>query len=201
MPPQATYLDEVCPLSIWNSREGLSPPLFLCVMVGRYPIKAAPAPELTLCSHSRDTGSLISYQKDMAERSGIQVDSAVKRRQGPQLWTGGLSLSQQTQYACEKHTGEFSPRRVQERSMKMRIALAALIGATVGAVWVMVLSAGHTSDASLAAAWNAIMWASCPSIGAVRAAWWLVPLLNGIFYALIALLVVFVRKFLRPFAK
>ena len=85
--------------------------------------------------------------------------------------------------------------------MRKRIAIAALIGATVGAGWVMVLDAGRGPDSSLASAWNAIMWASCPSIGAIRTAWWLVPLLNGIFYALIALLVLFVRKFIRPFAK
>ncbi len=45
------------------------------------------------------------------------------------------------------------------------------------------------------------MWASCPAIGAIGAAWWLVPLLNGILYAVIALMVLFVRKFIRPFAK
>ena len=85
--------------------------------------------------------------------------------------------------------------------MKKRIAIAALIGATVGAGWVMVLDAGHSSNSSLASGWNAIMWASCPSIGAIRTAWWLVPLLNSILYAVIALLVLFVRKFIRPFAK
>jgi hypothetical protein len=85
--------------------------------------------------------------------------------------------------------------------MKKRIAMAALLGATVGAAWVLALGAGRSSDSSLTSAWSAIMWASCPSIGAIRAAWWLVPLLNGIFYALIALLVLFVRKFIRPFAK
>jgi hypothetical protein len=85
--------------------------------------------------------------------------------------------------------------------MKKRIAMAAVIGAAVGAGWVMALGAGHSSDSSLASAWNAIMWASCPAIGAIRAAWWLVPLLNGILYAVIALLILFVRKFLRPFAK
>ena len=95
----------------------------------------------------------------------------------------------------------FSLRRVHERFMRKRIAIAALIGATVGAGWVMVLDAGRSPDSSLASAWNAIMWASCPSIGALRTAWWLVPLLNSIFYALIALFVLFVRKFIRPFAK
>jgi hypothetical protein len=85
--------------------------------------------------------------------------------------------------------------------MKKRIAMAAVIGATVGAGWVMVLDAGRNSDSPLASGWNAIMWASCPAIGAIRAAWWLVPLLNGILYAVIALLVLFVRKFIRPFAK
>jgi phosphate/sulfate permease len=81
--------------------------------------------------------------------------------------------------------------------MKKRITTAVVIGATVGAGWVMALGAGHSS----ASVWNAIMWASCPAIGAIRAAWWLVPLLNGILYGLIALLVLFVRKFIRPFAK
>jgi phosphate/sulfate permease len=85
--------------------------------------------------------------------------------------------------------------------MKMRITMAAVIGATVGAGWVMALGAGHSTDSSLASAWNAIMWASCPAIGAIRAAWWLVPLLNGILYGVIALFVLFVRKFIRPFAK
>ena len=83
--------------------------------------------------------------------------------------------------------------------MKKRIAMAAVIGATVGAGWVMALGAGHSSDSSLA--WSAIMWASCPVIAAIRAAWWLVPLLNSILYAVIAVLVLFVRKFIRPFAK
>jgi len=85
--------------------------------------------------------------------------------------------------------------------MKLRIAMAAVIGATVGAGWVMVLGAGHSPNSSLTSVWNAIMWASCPAIGAIRAAWWLVPLLNSILYAMIALLVLFVRKFIRPFAK
>lgn len=81
--------------------------------------------------------------------------------------------------------------------MKKRIAMAAVIGATVGAGWVMVLG----PHSSLASSWSAIMWASCPAIGAIGAAWWLVPLLNGILYAVIALMVLFVRKFIRPFAK
>jgi hypothetical protein len=85
--------------------------------------------------------------------------------------------------------------------MKKRIAIAAFIGATLGAVWVMVLGLGHGPNSSLTSAWNAIMWMSCPALGAMRAAWWLVPLLNGILYAVIALLFLFVRKFLRPFAK
>jgi hypothetical protein len=85
--------------------------------------------------------------------------------------------------------------------MKKRIAMAALIGATVGAGWVMALGAAHSPSSSLTSAWNAIMWASCPAVAAIRAAWWLVPLLNSIFYAVIALLVLFVRKFIRPFAK
>jgi hypothetical protein len=85
--------------------------------------------------------------------------------------------------------------------MKNGIAMAALIGAAIGAVWVMVLGVGHSPNSSLTSAWNAIMWMSCPAIAAIRAAWWLVPLLNSILYAVIALLFLFVRKFLRPFAK
>jgi hypothetical protein len=84
--------------------------------------------------------------------------------------------------------------------MKKRVAMAALIGATVGAGWVVVLGAGYGTKSSLPSAWNAIMWASCPSIGVVRTAWWLVTLLNSILYAVIALFVLFVRKFIRPFA-
>jgi hypothetical protein len=85
--------------------------------------------------------------------------------------------------------------------MKKRIAMAAVIGAAVGAGWATVLGAGHSADSSLTPPWNAIMWATCPAIGALRAAWWLVPPLNSILYAVIGLLVLFVRKFLRPFAK
>jgi hypothetical protein len=94
-----------------------------------------------------------------------------------------------------------SPRRVLERCMKKRIATAALIGAIVGALWVMVLGEGHSSGPSSASVWNAMMWATCPAIGTIRATWWLVPVLNSILYAAIALLVLFVRKFIRPFAK
>ena len=81
--------------------------------------------------------------------------------------------------------------------MKKRIAMSGVIGATVGAGWVVLLGAGHSLNSS----WNAIMWGSCPAIGAIGAAWWLVPLLNSILYAVVALLVLFVRKFIRPFAK
>jgi hypothetical protein len=85
--------------------------------------------------------------------------------------------------------------------MRKRIATAALIGAIVGALWVLVLGRGHSSEPALASGWNAMMWATCPAIGTIRATWWLVPVLNSIFYTAIALLVVFVRKFIRPFAK
>jgi hypothetical protein len=137
----------------------------------------------------------------MAGRSEIQVDLAVKKTTGSPSWDQGtLFVPANPVHLREAYRG-YSPRRVHERFMRKRIAIAALIGATVGAGWVMVLDSGHSPDSSLASAWNAIMWASCPSIGALRTAWWLVPLLNSIFYALIASLVVFVRKFIRPFAK
>jgi hypothetical protein len=45
------------------------------------------------------------------------------------------------------------------------------------------------------------MWASCPPAGVIRTAWWLVPILNGVLYAGIAVLIQFFRKFIRPFAK
>ncbi len=146
-------------------------------------------------------GSVVFYQKDMAGRSEIQVDLAVKRRPGSPTWDQGTLFSS----ADPLHLGETywasGPRRQQERSMKKRIAMAALIGATVGAVWVMVLGAGHSPNSSLASGWNAIMWASCPSVAAIRAAWWMVPLLNALLYAVIAVVVLFVRKFIRPFAR
>ncbi len=134
----------------------------------------------------------------MAGRSEIPIDLAAKRRPGFPTWDRGTLLGpanpvRETYWAS-------SPHRMQERSMKKRISTAALIGAIVGVSWVMVLNAG-SPNSSLASAWTALMWASCPSIGAIRAAWWLVPLLNSILYAVIALLILFVRKFIRPFAK
>jgi hypothetical protein len=44
------------------------------------------------------------------------------------------------------------------------------------------------------------MWASCPPIQAIQKAWWLVPILNGLLYAGIAVSTQFLRKFIRPFA-
>jgi hypothetical protein len=137
----------------------------------------------------------------MAGRSETQIDSAVKRRPGVPTWDRGTLFGQANPIHVREAYWVSSPQRVQERSMKKRIAMAALIGAAVGAGWVLVLDAGHIPGSSLTSAWNAIMWASCPSIGAIRAAWWLVPLLNSILYAVIGLLVLFVRKFIRPFAK
>jgi hypothetical protein len=85
--------------------------------------------------------------------------------------------------------------------MKKRIAMAAVLGATVGVGWVMVLGAVVNPGSSLTSPWKAIMWASCPPVGVIRTAWWLVPILNGVLYAGIAVLIQFFRKFIRPFAK
>ncbi len=79
--------------------------------------------------------------------------------------------------------------------------MAAVIGATVGAGWVGVLSVGRSPGWSLTSPWHAIMWASCPAIGVIETAWWLVPILNSLLYAVIALLILFFCKFIRPFAK
>jgi hypothetical protein len=85
--------------------------------------------------------------------------------------------------------------------MKKHIAMAALLGATVGVGWLMVLGAVGNLGSSLTPPWNAIMWVSCPPAGVLRTAWWLVPILNGVLYAGIAVLIQFFRKFIRPFAK
>jgi hypothetical protein len=85
--------------------------------------------------------------------------------------------------------------------MKKRIAMAAVLGATVGVGWVMVLIAMGYPGSSLTSPWNEIMWTSCPPVGAIRTAWWLVPILNGVLYSGIAVLIQFFRKFIRPFAK
>jgi hypothetical protein len=85
--------------------------------------------------------------------------------------------------------------------MKKRIAMAAVLGATVGVGWVMVLGAVGNPGSSLTSPWNAIMWGSCPPVGVIRTAWWLVPLLNGVLYAGIAVFIQFFRKFIRPFAR
>jgi len=84
--------------------------------------------------------------------------------------------------------------------MKKRIAMVALIGVSVGVCWVMVLGALFNFYSPLRPPWNAIMWASCPPIHAIQTAWWLVPILNGLLYAGIALSTQFLRKFIRPFA-
>jgi hypothetical protein len=90
---------------------------------------------------------------------------------------------------------------VQQLYMKKHLAMAALLGATVGVGWLMVLGAVGNLGSSLALPWNAIMWVSCPPAGVLRTAWWLVPILNGVLYAGIAVLIQFFRKFIRPFAK
>src|SRR5277367_2467092 len=132
----------------------------------------------------------------MAGRSEIRLDSAVKRRPGVPTWDQGTLLGPVNPVHLRDTYWKASPRRVLGRCMKKRIATAALIGAVVGALWVMVLGGGHSSGPSLASVWNAMMWATCPAIGTIRAAWWLVPVLNSILYAAIALLVLFVRKFI-----
>jgi hypothetical protein len=91
-------------------------------------------------------------------------------------------------------------RGCKNEHMKKRIAMAALIGVSIGVCWVMILGAVLNSYSPLRAPWNAIMWASCPSVCAIRTAWWLVPLLNGILYAGVAVSIQFLRKFIRPFA-
>jgi hypothetical protein len=90
---------------------------------------------------------------------------------------------------------------VRHLYMKKRIAMAALLGATVGVGWVVVLGAVGNAGSSLASLWSVIMWASCPPAGAIRTDWWLVPVLNGVLYAGLAVLIQFFRKFIRPFAK
>jgi hypothetical protein len=85
--------------------------------------------------------------------------------------------------------------------MKKRIAMVALVGVSVGVCWVTALGVLYNFYAPLTPLWNAIMWASCPPIEAVRTAWWLVPILNGLLYAGIAVSTQFFCKFIRPFAR
>jgi hypothetical protein len=85
--------------------------------------------------------------------------------------------------------------------MKKRIAMVALVGVSVGVCWVTALGVLFNFYAPLTPLWNAIMWASCPPIEAIRTAWWLVPILNGLLYAGIALSTQFFCKFIRPFAR
>ncbi len=84
--------------------------------------------------------------------------------------------------------------------MKKRIATVAFIGVSIGVCWVMILGAVVHLYLPLHGPWYAIMLASCPPIWAIRTAWWLVPILNGLLYAVIALSIQFFYKFLRPFA-
>jgi hypothetical protein len=85
--------------------------------------------------------------------------------------------------------------------MKKAITIAAVIGVNVGFFWVSVVGAVLNLYAPFTPAWNVIMWASCPPIQAIRTAWWLVPILNGILYAVIAVSIQFLRRFIFPFAK
>jgi hypothetical protein len=86
-------------------------------------------------------------------------------------------------------------------SMKKAITIAAVIGVNVGIFWVSVVGAVLNLYAPFTPVWNVIMWASCPPILAIRTAWWLVPILNGILYVVIAVSVQFLRRFIFPFAK
>jgi hypothetical protein len=85
--------------------------------------------------------------------------------------------------------------------MKKPITIVAAIGVSVGLFWVYVLDAVLDPYTPLKPAWTTIMWASCPPIRAIRTAWWLVPFLNGILYAAIAVSIQFLRQFIFPFAK
>ena len=85
--------------------------------------------------------------------------------------------------------------------MKKAITIAAVIGVNVGIFWVSIVAAGPSIYSPLTPVWTAIMWTSCPPIAAIRTAWWLVPILNGILYAVIAVSIQFLRRFIFPFAK
>ncbi len=85
--------------------------------------------------------------------------------------------------------------------MKKTIAIAAVIGVSVGFFWVSVVDAVFNLYTPFTPVWAAIMWASCPPILAIRTALWLVPFLNGILYVVIAVLIQFLRRFIVPFAK
>jgi hypothetical protein len=85
--------------------------------------------------------------------------------------------------------------------MKKTITIAAVIGVTVGIFWVSVVGAVLNPYTPLTPVWTAIMWASCPPILAIRTAWWLIPVLNGILYVGIAASIQFLRRFIIPFAK
>ena len=85
--------------------------------------------------------------------------------------------------------------------MQKSILMAALTGIAVGVFWIKAPAAVFHSYAPLPSPWNAMMWASCPTIWAFQTPAWLVALLNGILYAAIALSIQFLRNFLRPFAR
>jgi hypothetical protein len=86
-------------------------------------------------------------------------------------------------------------------SMKKAITIAAVIGVNVGIFWVSIVAARPSIYTPLTPVWTAIMWASCPPIAAMRTAWWLVPILNGILYVVVVGSVRFLRRFIVPFAK
>jgi hypothetical protein len=94
------------------------------------------------------------------------------------------------------HAQEVRPRH----RMKKTVTIAAVIGVNVGIFWVSVVGAVLNLYEPLRPLWTATMWVSCPPILAIRTAWWLVPVLNGILYVGIAASIQFLRRFIIPFA-
>ncbi len=89
---------------------------------------------------------------------------------------------------------------VNSASMRKIVTIAGAIGLNVGMCWALMLDPAAASHRALTPFWTAILWTSCPSIVAIRIAWWIVPILNAILYAAIALAIHVVRTYLRPFA-
>jgi hypothetical protein len=63
--------------------------------------------------------------------------------------------------------------------------LVGLLGALAGMFWVYVVAAAMNLYTTLTPGWTAAMYVTCPVIRIINWGWWLVPLLNGAFYALV----------------
>jgi hypothetical protein len=85
--------------------------------------------------------------------------------------------------------------------MRRGIAVAAIMGFNVGACWLFAARQGVRFSTPSGRAWATVMWVSCPAIAAFRLYWLLVPILNALLYAAIAVVVNASIQFILPFIK